>query len=579
MAKRILIIGGVAAGPKVAAKLRRLDSRAEITILERGEFLSYAGCGLPYYVSGEIKQQRELMETSAGVMRTPEYFEKTKRISVHNRTEAQQVDREKKEVKARHLDTGDITIFPYDLLVFATGSKPFIPPVPAVDLDMPDMELSCLDLGNVTTLHGIEDAEKVRWTIREKLAKQAVIVGGGLIGMEMTESLVKSGLKVTVIEMMDEILPLVLDPDMGILVRRYCREKGVDVRVGEKVMRLEGRDGVVRRVVTRQGSYPADLVILAAGFRPHSDLAVSCGLETGLYGGIIVDSHMRTRDPNIYAVGDCVETTNIVCDKSAYFPLGSLANKQGRVVANNIAGDEDIFPGGLNSTIFKIFDFTVARTGMSTQQAQEMGIDALYSIVPASDKAHYYPGARRVITKLVAERKSGKILGAQFVGEGEVTKSVNTVACALFYGGMVRDLSNLDIPYAPPYASAIDNVCVAANVLRNKLAGLMDGISPLQVEERRRKGDAILLLDVRTIPEFEKVRIPGSTCIPLAEIRERIEELPRNLDIIIFCAVSARGYEAAIILKEAGYSRVQVMDGGLAVWPFDLENKEERTGR
>ncbi len=573
MGKRVVIIGGVAAGPKVAAKLRRLDSEAEITILEKGEFLSYAGCGLPYYISGEIKKQRELMETSAGIMRTPEYFEKTKRIRVYNRTEALRVNRTKKQVEARRLDTGEMRDFPYDILVFATGAKPFIPPVQTVDLDMPGVELTCLDLGHVTTLHGIEDAERVRWTIREKLARQAVIVGGGLIGMEMTESLVKSGIDVTILEMMDEILPLVLDSDMGILVRTYCRQKGVDVRVKERVLRLEGQEGVVRRVVTEQRSYPADLVILAAGFRPNSDLAKSCGLETGPYGGISVDSRMRTSDPHMYAVGDCVEILNLVSDQSAYFPLGSLANKQGRVAAINIAGGDEVFCGALNSTVFKIFDYTVARTGMSMYQAQEMGMEAEYSIVPAPDRAHYFPGAKRVVTKLIAERKSGRLLGAQFVGAGEVMKSVNTVACALFYKGAVEDLSNLDIPYAPPYASAIDNVCVAANVLRNKLTGIMEGISFLEVEERRKRGDDFLLLDVRTTDEFEEIRIPGSLCIPLGELGGKIKGLPREKDIVVFCAVSLRGYEASIILREAGFTKVRVMDGGMAVWPFECEHR------
>ncbi|HSV32316.1 MAG TPA: FAD-dependent oxidoreductase [Atribacteraceae bacterium] len=570
MSKKVVIIGGVAAGPKVAAKLRRLDRNAEITIIERGEFLSYAGCGLPYYVSGEIEEQRELMETSAGVMRDPEFFEKIKGIKALNRTEAVRVDREKKIVETRHLDSGEVSLWPYDTLVFATGARVAVPPIKARDSDLPGTELSVMDLSRVYTLHGIEDAEAIRWIIREKLAKKAVIIGGGLIGMEMTESLVKSGLSVTIIEVLPEILPI-LDEDMGILVRRYCQEEGVTVRVDERVLHFESQEGVLKRIVTDKGTYEADMAIIATGFRPNTDLARHCGLELGATGGIQVDMFMRTSDPNVFAVGDCVETQNLVCSQPAYLPLGSLANKQGRVAAININGGNEVFRGGLNSAVFKIFDYSVARVGMSVRQARELGYDAEYALVPATDRAHYYPGSQRVISKLIGDRHSGKLLGAQFVGSGEVMKSVNTVTTALHYGGSVQDLSSLDIPYAPPYASAIDNVCVAANVLRNKFDGFMTGISPSEVEKKRKRGDDFLLLDVRTPREYQEVRIPDSILIPLSTLARKAEELPRDKEIICFCTVSLRGYEASLILKNAGFSKLRVMDGGIACWPYALE--------
>ncbi|BER91463.1 MAG: hypothetical protein PWP60_1102 [Candidatus Atribacteria bacterium] len=570
MSKKVVIIGGVAAGPKVAAKLKRLDPEAEVVILEKGKFLSYAGCGLPYYIGGDIKEQKELMETPVGVMRDPEYFEKMKGVKVYNRTEALRIDRKKKEVEARRIDTGEVFSLTYDYLVLATGAEVAIPPIKAVDLENPNTELKLLDLGHVYTLHGIEDAEAIRWTIREKLAKKAVIIGGGLIGMEMTESLVKSGLEVTIIEVLPEILPI-LDEDMGILVRRYCQKKGVTVKVGERVERVEGEGGTVKRVITDKSSYEADLVILATGFRPNADLARKAGLEIGPNGGIKVDLFLRTSDPCIFACGDCVEVENLVCGKSAYMPMGSLANKQGRVVAINIAGGSEAFRGAVNSVIFKLFDYTIARCGLGVRQAKEMGYEVEYALVPAPDRAHYFPGAKRVITKLVVDKKSGKLLGGQFLGEGEVTKSVYAVATALHYGATIEEISNLDVPYAPPYASAIDNICVAANVVRNKLEGKMVGISPLEVERKRKRGEDFLLLDVRTPAEYQKVRIPGSTLIPLGALRSKLDTLPRDKEIVVFCAVSLRGYEASLILKAAGFENVKVMDGGLACWPYEVE--------
>ncbi|MCX6090698.1 MAG: FAD-dependent oxidoreductase, partial [Candidatus Atribacteria bacterium] len=476
----------------------------------------------------------------------------------------------KKEIEIRNLETGETNVLSYDILVLTTGAKVSLPPIKSVDLEHPNNEMGCLDLSHVYTLHGIEDAEAIRWTIKEKLAKKAVIIGGGLIGLEMTESLVKSGLEVTIIEMLPEILPI-LDEDMGILVRRFCQQKGVNIRVEEKVLRLEGEGGVVRRVVTDKGSYDTDAVIIATGFRPNAELARKAGLDIGETGGIKVDLFLRTSDSSIYAAGDCVEIENLVNFKGSYMPMGSLANKQGRVAAINISGGQEVFRGALNSVVFKVFDFNVSRTGLGYWQARASGYDAEYALVPAPDKAHYFPGAKRVICKIIADRRSGRILGAQFIGTGDVMKSVSTMATALYFGGKVEDLSNLDIPYAPPFASAIDNVCVAVNVLRNKLEGKMTGISPLEVEKKRKRGEDFILLDVRTPKEYQQERIPGSTLIPLGILPQKCGELPTGKEIVTFCAVSLRGYEASLVLKAQGFENVKVMDGGLACWPYEIE--------
>jgi len=509
------------------------------------------------------------METPVGVLRDPEFFEQSKNIKVYNRTEVLRINRTTKTVEARNASTGEVFTLPYDYLVLATGAKVSFPPLKAIDLDQGG-EVSARDLGHVYTLHGIEDAEAIRWTITEKLARKAVIIGGGLIGMEMTESLVNNGLEVTIIEVLPEILPI-LDEDMGILVRRYCQSRGVSVRVGERVERLEAQDGVVKRVVTDKGTYETDLVVVATGFKPNSDLAQRAGLEIGETGGIKVDMFMRTSDPYIFAVGDCVEVENLVCGKAAYMPMGSLANKEGRVAAINIAGGSEVFRGGLNSVIFKLFDYTIARTGLTVRQARDLGHEVEYALVPAPDRAHYFPGAKSIITKLIADKRSGKLLGAQVVGSGEVTKTIYAVATALYYGGTVEELSSIDLPYAPPYASAIDNLCVAANVLRNKLEGRMVGISPHEVERKRKRGEDFVLLDVRTPKEYQRKRIPGSTLIPLGVLPGKLEELPRDKEIITFCAVSLRGYEASLILRHAGFQNVKVMDGGIQCWPYELE--------
>mgnify|MGYP001159333785 FL=1 len=570
MNNKVVIIGGVAAGPKVAAKLRRLDPEVEITIIEKGKFLSYAGCGLPYYISGEIKEYRELMETPIGVMRDPEFFENMKRIKVLNRTEAIRIDRENKRVEIKDLESGEVSSLPYDYLVLATGAKVSIPPISAVDLNHPGVALFPTDLAHVYTLHGVEDAEAIRWTIKEKLARRAVIIGGGLIGMEMAESLVKSGLEITILEILPEILPI-LDEDMGILVRRYCQSEGINIRVGEGAQRLEGEGGVVKRVITDKGSYEADMVVIATGFKPNDDLARKAGLEVGERGGIKVDLFLRTSDPFIFAAGDCIEIENLVCGQPAYMPMGSLANKQGRVVAMNLAGRREAFRGALNSVIFKVFDYTVARSGLGAKQAQNLGYDVEYSLVPAPDRAHYFPGAKQVIIKLVADKRSGRVLGAQMIGKGEVTKSIYALATLLNYQGKVEDISNLDLPYAPPYASAIDNLCLAANVLRNKLEGDMVGISSQEVEKKRKRGEDFILLDVRTPREYQNIRIPGSVLIPLAELPARANELSPDKEIVTICAAGLRGYEASLILKSKGFQKVMVMDGGMATWPYEIE--------
>jgi rhodanese-related sulfurtransferase len=337
------------------------------------------------------------------------------------------------------------------------------------------------------------------------------------------------------------------------------------------VTALEGEGGRVKTVVCGDEKLDADLVILAVGVRPNAELAASAGLEIGHLGGIRVDEHMRTSDPDIYAAGDCVECTHLLTGEPCYVPLGSTANKQGRVAAMNLCGEKDTFPGVLGSTVVKVCDFAVGCTGLTEKEAEKAGYDPISSLCPMPDRSHYYPGAKGVLMKLVADRGSGKLLGVQAVGPGEISKRVDSAVAALTTGMTVEQVSKLDLCYAPPYASAMDNLITAANVLRNKIENRMVGINSSQVKQKLADAEDFLLLDVRSPTEVQEVAIPGAVNIPLGKLRAALDEVPSDKPVVCFCQLSLRGYEAATILKAAGRDDVRVMDGGVAMWPYDTK--------
>ena len=552
---RVVIVGGVAAGPKVASKIIRLCPEAEVTIVEKGKLLSYAGCGLPYYVSGVVKEQKELMSTPVGVVRDPVFFQNVKNVKVLNETEATEIDRAGKRLRIRDLRQGRESWLDYDRLVLATGAKAIIPPIPGTNL------------GNVFTLQGVHDAEGIRALLAQDKARDVVIVGGGLIGIETTEALVQRGCRVTVVEMLPQILRI-LDPDMARLVEQHMESHGVKVLTGTKVEAIEG-DGIVQAVLTTAGRIAADMVILAIGVRPNVALAQTAGLEIGRTGAIKVDDRMQTSDPDIFAAGDCVECRDLMTNGSCFVPLGSTANKQGRVAAVNLCGGQDHFPGVLGSTVLKVFDFCVGRTGLSESAAQAQGYDVVSAIAPAPDKAHFIPSAKLLILKLMADRASRKLLGAQALGPGAGDKRMDVAAMALTAHMTVDELANADLCYAPPYAPALDNIITAANVLRNKLDGCMEGIPAQEVHEMQQRKEDFIFLDVRSPQEYAQVHLPGTTLIPLGALRRRFHELPRDKEIVTFCKISLRGYEAALILKAAGFPKVRVIDGGVVMWPFE----------
>lgn len=562
--KNVVIIGGTAAGPKTAAKLRRLEPDANIIIIEKGDYLSYAGCGMPYYIAGKVPDMKALYSTPYGLARDFDFFKSTKNIMVMNKTEAININKKEKSVEVKDLKNKTIKTIPYDYLVIATGSAPVVPPIEGINLQ------------NVFVLHSLEQAKAIRASLDSSIEK-AVIIGGGLIGLEMAEALYVNKeflLDVSIVEMLPEILPF-LDHDMAFLVRKYCETEGITFYTNEKVSKLVGdENGFVKKVITLNNELDADIVIVAAGFRPNVSLAKECGIELGVTGGIKVNNKMQTNDLYIYAAGDCIESQNIISLKPVYSPMGSSANKQGRVVALNIAGENEIYQGIANSVIVKILDFTVAKTGLNLNEAFSSGYDTEYSLVPAHDKPHYYPTFQLVISKLIADKRTGKFLGAQFVGKGDVLKSINIASTALHFNADIKNISNLDIPYAPPYSAPIDNICLGANVLRNKMANKFKSITFFETKKKIDSKEDIVLLDVRETREFETNRIDNSINIPLGQLRENLDKLSKDKLIIVYCQLSLRGYEASIILQSNGFTNVKVLDGGLVLWPYELIRKK-----
>jgi NADPH-dependent 2,4-dienoyl-CoA reductase/sulfur reductase-like enzyme/rhodanese-related sulfurtransferase len=423
------------------------------------------------------------------------------------------------------------------------------------------------NLANISTLHSLADAERIKAWAAQAKAREVVMVGGGLIGVEAVEALFDYDCQVTLVEMLPQILPM-LDWEMARLVERYLDLNGVKVLTSTKVTSFEG-DDVVTGIMTTQGRLPADLVVLGIGVRPNVDLARTAGLQIGLTGGIKVDAGMRSSDPDIYAAGDCAESTDLVTGKPCYVPMGSTANKQGRVVAINICGGQDEFPGVLGSTVCRVFDFCVARTGLTEVAARQHGYETTTVLVPESDRPHYMPTAKALIIKLVVDTRTRKLLGAQAVGPGDGDKRMDVAAMAITAGMTVDQLSKVDLCYAPPYSPALDNIITAANVARNKLDGQVVGITPMEVKALLDAKEDFVLLDVRSPAEHQQENLGGSTLIPLGALRARLGELPKEKEIVAFCKVSLRGYEAAKILQGAGFKRVRVMDGGMAVWPYD----------
>ena len=555
MAKKLVVIGGVAAGPKAAAKARRCDPEMEIVIYQEEDEISYAGCGLPYFVSGVIKQRDEL------ISRTPGKFAVDGiRVKKHHRVEA--IDVKNRTVSGRNLDGDEVFLDHFDRLVLATGAQSIRP------------RIEGMDLGNIYYLRSIFDADRILLSLGKGAIQNVVIAGGGYIGLEMAESLRHMGKQVTVVELAPQIATL-FDEDFANLLRLYLEKKGVQILTSEGIKALRGEDGKVSHVQTETRQMETDAVIMSLGVRPHVELARKAGLRIGETGAVWVNEKMETSAEGIYAAGDCAETIHLLTGKRTWIPLGSTANKQGRVVGENVCGGNATFPGVLGTTIFKAFDFNVAKTGLNMKEAEREGFHPVEAIVRGYDRAHYYPGKRESTLKVIADQETGRILGGQAIGEGPSDKFIDILAMALHARMDCRMLAAVDLAYAPPFSPALSPVIVAANVLMNKLGGKVKTIRASEVKERMESSRAgFQLLDVREAFEVKEKRIPGSTWIPLGEVERRAGELDRTKEIAVHCESGLRSYKACLKLKHAGIENVKNVDGGLLCWCYDTESGE-----
>lgn len=563
MARTYVIVGGSAAGPKTASKIRRLDQDAEIVMIQRQKYLSMASCGFPYFVGGVFDDPNELIATPTGVKRDPSFFSKVKEIKALTSTEVTSIDREHRKVIAKNLETGETLEQPYDRLMIATGANAIVPNLPGKELK------------GVTTLQTMDDANYLKSRLDSGDLKRAVIVGGGLIGIETCEALQLGGVQITVVEMLDQILGF-LDWEMAKLVENHIREKGSEVITGTAVSGFIGENGVLTGVKLSDGrKLDCDLAVVSIGVRPNTSLAVESGIRIGDRGGITVNTFMQTNDPDIFAAGDCVEVTNLVTHEKSHWPMGDAANLQGRVAAQNmVLGNVVEYPGMIGTGICKVFDFAAGSTGLTEQHAKRLGYANILTAVHASPDKPAFMAAKPVIIKLVADRTTCRLLGMQVVGTGDVSKRVAIGAMAIYSRMCVADLVNLDMPYAPPFSPAIDNFIMAAHVLQNKCLGRMEGISSVEVKRKLEAGEKPYILDVRGKDEYESMRLGiGEKLIPLGALRTSKDQLPEDLDteIITYCKISLRGYEAACYITSLGYTNVRVMEGGIVAWPFGRE--------
>ena len=553
MAKvKIVIVGGVAAGASAAAKARRCSEEAEIIIFEKGPFISYANCGLPYYLSGAIAKRDSLLVVD------PAFFKQRFNVEVKTGHEVLSIDRDGQSVTVFDVASGRTFIELYDKLILAAGAYPVVPQVPGTDLPF------------VFTAKTLEDTDNIYQFLEERQPQRAVVIGGGLIGIETAENLVARGIATTVVEFQSQILHF-LDPEMAEQVHRHCDSKQLCLALGEKVSAIRHTPGG-GQVETEAGAVlAADLVIMAVGVRPNTSLAQLAGLVIGTTGGIKVDEFMQTSDPNILAAGDCVETINLVTGKPALIPMAAPANKGGRAAGANALGRRIKMPGAIGTAIVKVFDLTVAVTGLSERQAVAAGFTPSVAYVVAQHHAGYYPGGQSMELKTIACADSGRLLGAQIVGQEGVDKRIDVLACAIHNRMQAEDLIDLDLAYAPPYASARDLVIVAGALAQNFRQGDWRPITPSALQAKVKEGGNFVLLDVRTSIELKRTGIiDGALHIPIDALRQRLGELDPNRETILYCGIGLRSYLGNRILAMNGFTNLYTLTGGITAWPYAL---------
>ena len=545
MRKKVVIIGGVAGGATAAARIRRLDENAEIIMFERSGFVSYANCGLPYYIGGVIEDQEEL------TLQTPEMFMKRFRIDVRVKHEVTAIHPEKKTVTVRRLEDNTVFEESYDKLLLASGAKPVRPSLPGMDIP------------NLYTLRTVEDTLRIHAFVQKEKPKSVVIAGGGYIGVEVAENLRDLGIQVTIVQRPNQLLNP-LDYDMASFVHAKMRQKGVRLMLGHSVEGFAEENGQIQVILKDAEPLQADMVLLAIGVQPDTELAKNAGIKLGIKGSILVNNHMETSVPDIYAAGDAVEVKHYITGEKALISLAGPANKQGRIAADNICGGDSAYLGSQGSSVIKVFDMTVAVTGLNERAAKAAGLDYDKVFLSPSSHASYYPGAQVMTMKVVFEKKTYKLLGAQIIGYEGVDKRIDVLATAMHAGLTDIELKNLDLSYAPPYSSAKDPVNMAGFMIENIAQNKLQQFFWDEVEELPRDG-SVTLLDARTPEEYTLGKMDGFINIPLDELRDRLVEIPLGKDVYVVCQSGLRSYLACRILMQNGY-RCHNFSGGYRLY-------------
>lgn len=552
---KILIIGGVAGGATTAARLRRIDENAEIILFERGEYVSYANCGLPYHIGGSISDRDRLF------VQTVDGFTNRFNIDIRIKSEVTHIDLQNKSVAVNNLQSGEVYEETYDKLVISTGAEPIKPPIPGINNE------------GILSLRNVPDMDKIKSYIVQHNPKKAIVIGGGFIGLEMVENLHQAGLSVSVVEKSNQVMAPV-DFSMAAIVHQHLNQKGISLFLEENVIKFESGNNKVNVLLESGKKLDADLVILSIGVRPEVKLAKDAGLELGSLGGIKADEYMLTSDNNVYALGDAVEVFNPAINKHALIPLAGPANKQGRIVADNIIeGNKYKYSGSIGTSIAKVFDLTVAAAGASSKLLDRENIKHISSYTHGSSHAGYYPNALPLSIKINFAPEDGKLLGAQVVGYDGVDKRIDLLAQVIKNGGTIYDLQQIEHAYAPPYSSAKDPVnmagFVAENILKKKVNIIQwDDISKLDYSDT-------MIIDSRTPEEYEFGHIEGAVNIPVDSIRGRLSEIPKDKKIIVYCAVGLRGYLTSRILLQNGYTEVYNLSGGYKTYSVATINHSQ----
>ena len=538
---KVLIVGGVAGGATAAARIRRLDETAEITVFERSGYISYANCGLPYYIGGVITDPEEL------TLQTPESFFSRFRINMKVHHEVTAIHPDQKTISVRNLETGEEFEESYDKLILSPGAKPTQPRLPGVGIE------------KVFTLRTVEDTFHIKEYINKNQPKSAVLAGGGFIGLELAENLKELGMDVTIVQRPKQLMNP-FDADMASFIHSEMRKHGVKLALGHTVEGFEEKDGGIDILLKDEMPLHADMVVLAIGVTPDTHLAKDAGLELGIKGSIVVNDRMETSAPDIFAAGDAVQVKHYVTGQEALISLAGPANKQGRIIADNICGGDSRYPGSQGSSVIKVFDMTAATTGINETNARKAGLDVDTVILSPMSHAGYYPGGKVMTMKVVFEKETYRLLGAQIVGYEGVDKRIDVLATAIHAGMKATELKDLDLAYAPPYSSAKDPVNMAGFMIDNISKGILKQWHLEDVDLLSRDG-SVTLLDVRTVREYGNGHIEGFKNIPVDELRERLDEIEKDKPVYVICQSGLRSYIGTRILEGNGYKAYNFSGG------------------